>query len=350
MKFMECPEAVVTDSVRGRGGWAFLAKGLLMVLLLGAPFFLLGEMVRMFVPWKAAQDRLNQIQWNTPQPQCGIVLLGDSVFNSQIGGDPPATVWNRLSFYSDIEVFPATFSGARPTDILSGARWLTQQDLARGSVVFLDIHPMRLMLPPGPRGGIYRKWAWVAVRPEWDPTLEGVERWITYTWTRPFFLLTHPPVWEAFLHGALKPAPADAPPNEGAVFWGDRTDNNFKNLKKSAQENETRLIPEYLQLYDRTQTVLREKGLRPVVVCTPFNRTLIEKYCAPEEAQALIALVDEARNRLIGHLDQKGFEYVDLTNALPSEAFADTIHPNAMGNDLLARAMFEWLVQHPDGE
>ncbi|HPS01579.1 MAG TPA: hypothetical protein PLA90_08555 [Candidatus Sumerlaeota bacterium] len=333
--------------MRGRSGGAFLGKGLLMALLLLVPFYCFCEGVRVFLPWKPAQDRLNQIQWNAPEPGCRMALLGDSVFNSQVGGDPPRTVWNRLGHYVGVDVFPATFSGARPLDILNGARWLAAQDLAPGAVVFIDIHPMRLMLAPGPPGGIYHKWAWVAVPPEWNPSVSGLERVLTYYYTRPFFLLTHPPVWEAFVNASLNLDAEKRKPNDGAVIWWERPNTNFPNLQEEMEKNGPRLIPEYLQLYDRTQTILREKGCRPIIVCTPFNRAMVEKSCTLEKAREIFAQVNETRNRLIAHLKQKGFEYVDLTEALPSEAFADVLHPNAVGNDRLARALSEWLKQNP---
>jgi hypothetical protein len=318
-----------------------------MAFLLLVPFYCFCEGVRLFLPWKPAQDRLNQIQWNAPEPGCRMALLGDSVFNSQVGGDPPRTVWNRLGHYAGVDVFPATFSGARPRDILNGARWLARQDLAPGAVVFIDIHPIRLMLAPGPPGGIYRKWAWVAVPPEWDLSVSGLERALIYYSTRPFFLLTHPPVWEAFVNVSFNLEAEKRQLNDGKIVWWERADTNFPNLLKSMEENETRLISGYLQLYDRTRAVLREKGCRPVIVCTPFNRAMVEKSCPPEKAREIFAQVDEARNRLIEHLRQEGAEYADLTEALPSEAFADVLHPNAVGNDQLAHALFEWLKQNP---
>jgi hypothetical protein len=344
---MEGQKASVAESEHGRGGGTFLGKGILMLFLLLVPFYCFCEAVRLFLPWKAAQNRINRIQWDTPQPGCRIVLLGDSVFNAEIGGDPPRTLWNRLGHYAGTDVFPATFSGARPPDILNAARWLTRQDLARDAVVFIGIHPMRLMSSPGPRGGVYRKWAWVAVPPEWNPTVEGLERVLVYTWTRPFFLLTHPPVWEEFVNVTLNLEPKKRQLVEGKKIWWERIDDNFQVLQKSLEENGTRRIPEYLVNYDRAQSILRAKGFRPVVVCTPLNRALIEKYCTPEKAQEIFAQVEETRSRLIEHQKQKGFESADLTNVLPSESFADVLHPNAVGNDLLARAMLEWLTQNP---
>jgi hypothetical protein len=302
--------------------------------------------------WRAIQDPRTRILWDAVPDDSPIVLLGDSVFCSYFVSSPNQTLWNSLGRKTKSSVFPASLSGATPKDMVSMALRVAAS-WPKGSTVFVDIHPARIFSPSTEgiptntefeeafSGLVYRR----------DPSRSiksDLDRYLLVSIASESFLFRNHEWILEYLSARLK----------GRLEWRERAE--CRNRRWDIDGDLARLRLEKLETtlmrgggeqcvpvsWPATlHSILSEKELTPVFVLTPLNVRLIREYA--KHPLALEAQFSASHDCLVRYLAARKFVFVDLTDAFPSEAFADAIHTNALGDELLAQHLLEWLSQRP---
>jgi len=88
--------------------------------------------------------------------------------------------------------------------------------------------------------------------------------------------------------------------------------------------------------------VLRRAKLRPVIVLTPLNTELIKQYSASDSSK-VIGRFSKYRESIRSYLENKNIIFLDLTDLVPSEGFADLVHTNAFGDALISRKLADFI-------
>jgi lysophospholipase L1-like esterase len=324
----------------------FAGRAFLFVLVFVLPIFVADQAFQRLYPWQKAQDPRERILWDTIDRKTQIVLLGDSVFYSCQVDRPEDLLWNRLSQYTGQTVFPGALSGAMPVDFLDAARHVART--GGDAAVFVNLIPTRFLGLPGVNQEMMNFPQ--LHRPEWTPTFDGTEKFLEYALSQSFFFSRNADTIGKSLKGR-KPESYFGRGNSRNFIWSQRRDyseDSFERLRRKVNRLDGVPSVSDCQMVGALQSILSRAGFRPVYVLTPLSRDVIAAYSGGEDyATRLSTLLDTVRQRLTAYLDEQGVEYLDLTNAVPSEGFSDLIHTNARGDDLMAQAMADWLAQHP---
>ncbi|MBZ5588969.1 MAG: hypothetical protein LAO05_10445 [Acidobacteriia bacterium] len=324
----------------------FIRVGL-FVSICAALVWSLGELVRCFVPWLALQDPRRRLLWEEDLSRWRIFLLGDSAFCSNFVDRPEETLWARLSKLQNEEVFPGALNGATEEQVIEQARLLTRAGSIGSRVVFLDVVATKFLRFGQPLEGsnavydkaLARRFAGKLRLP---CSLDEVEAWLLYNCTKPFFLLRCRDATEALVKAAgHRPryfhdgANRDRVWRDGSGFARER----FERFLES--RNNSRTAPT-LDWVLRACAVLRGAGIRPVVVIYPLNRALIQDYLGTVDGEKLYGQFARARQAEMAKLRGRGIDTVDLLDRVPSEGFADLVHTNVRGDEIVAQELHSW--------
>jgi len=263
-----------------------------------------------------------------------VALLGESVFSSFYVDREEQTLWRRLEQETGLPVFPGALDGARAGDILAAARYAGGRFPA-GAIVFVESHPANTWLPGEER---YRGRFFVGgfLYGDLDPVRRAWNAW-----------------GQPLVADLLRTREMLGRSRPKSTFFGvgPHADRAWDADDEGARER-YQLLEEHvatgklafsadLGAMQQVHDLLREAGLRPVVVLTPLNGWEIERYSSPAGARAVRALFDERHRQLRAFAKERDLALLDLYQAVPSPGFSDLIHTNAGGDRIMARALAE---------
>ena len=257
-----------------------------------------------------------------------VVMTGDSVFCCNYSTNPDKTIWAAIADFSGKKVFPGAIDGSKPLDLINTAEYLSDK-LKPGAVVFLDSTPSR-------------KWD--------DMTAENYHN--------RFFLLRgytdkYLSVKEKLFNSYIVPVTRgwfrgrDLFEVGASMFgrsyykskvknWRDSIEETRKNRRLHAKKERVTSDRNRLSLL-KISEIYRKKGIRLVVVITPFNM---------EMARLMGDGTTKAMNNhenIVSFLKNNGIEYLDFFNGMESDMFVDMIHTNTEGDYLMAKKMADYL-------
>lgn len=274
-------------------------------------------------------------------------MLGDSVFCSFYVDDESQTLWKQIEAGSGEPVLPGALNAARPNDIIRAAIYLGER-LKPGTVVFVDAIPGRfwgensqsnnakLATIMGdydystlnmPLSDLYLKlivnvYAYKASIEDLKIIYRFVQnRHSLDTYKTRYFRdkVFHNRIW-----------------NRDGAYASEKF-NAF--IKSAVYAN----LGSYdFTKLDRIAEVLEKSQLKPVFVLTPLNTTLLDTYSKAESAKVL-SKFESYHEALRLHLASKSYKYLDYTDLVPSEGFADMFHTNILGDSLVSRKMTEFI-------
>lgn len=299
------------------------------------------------VPWQGPQDpRLKLLWFDSAEVNCKAVLLGDSIFGSYYVDSPEETLWSRMEAMSGARVFPGALTGSTALDIRRAAT-LVARTFPRGTVAFIDIHPERFIpnrLPEPPSGNYAERLDRMIAK---ESPLASLDDLVSFDpasrISANFFLYVHRDEFKKYLKSLFaKPVYFRKDVHRNRVWHRDGTlaRNRHDTFMKHIRWEEG--LKPFSWMSDAADT-LKRAGMRPVFVLSPLNVRLIEEYTSPGISGRTLEKLREARYGTATFLRENGIDFIDLSDDVPSDGFADTVHTNSHGNTIVAEKLASWL-------
>ena len=270
-------------------------------------------------------------------------LLGDSVFCSYYVDNEAQTLWRQIENRTGQRVFPGALDGARPCDLIKIAVYLGEV-LTPDTVVFVDAFPGK----------------------NWEDSSQFHKNQLTdligdydYNWDKIplsnayLYLLVNKYRYKVTIEDlkSIYKYLANKPVNINEYFmtgyyynrvWNH--DGSFALTRYKQFENISthKLTSCEFSKLGMIAEVLRRAKLRPVIVLTPLNTELIKQYSASDSSK-VIGRFSKYRESIRSYLENKNIIFLDLTDLVPSEGFADLVHTNAFGDALISRKLADFI-------
>ncbi|MFA7060550.1 MAG: hypothetical protein WC156_07010 [Pedobacter sp.] len=329
---------------------SFIAKIGLVLILTISILKISGELIERYTPWQKYMDPRERLLWNGHYNGTKYVLFGDSEFSSMYVDSPDKTIWERFKFYSDQDIFPGALVGSKREDFISAAKIIAASWPA-GTTIFINIVPGRFFPTrlPQPVGGNYDyKFRRLILTCNFSDDPAKYIKNIAHCFIGKLsFLFKYDNVCKNLIAGLSTP-PVYFKINERFNrIWncdGDFALNSYKKLEENAlPDKRIKSFP----LIDQLQSKFSGKGYRIVFVLTPLNRDLILSYGSEKSALTIFNCFDQIHQDIKSYLASRGILSIDLYNACDSECFADMNHTNEHGDEIVAKALAEWIMSNP---
>jgi hypothetical protein len=303
----------------------FFLKGLgLIALFYGLTLF--GSVLfDQIVDWRAYQDPRKRLLWDRIDLTSEIIILGDSVFQSQYVDTEEQTLWAVLERLTGKRVFNGTLDGADAPDFVKAGRFLAQHE-GGGRIVLLDIIPTRFLRNRAPMGQSGNYATEFSRRLGENP----LSRLLVYL-GRPLLVLD-----SDILINCLKRKQFFGAKRYRDVVWSDDGGHarwSFQGFERYWVDDRDL---ESFGWIEELEVLLKTNGYRLVLVLTPMNGDLLKKYARLVEPGAVERRLEFAHEALVRYLREKQIAYIDIYGHLPSEDFIDLFHVNASGERRIA--------------
>jgi hypothetical protein len=301
-----------------------------------------GELFARYTPWQKYMDPRQCLLWDGHSNGSNYVMIGDSEFGSFYVDSPDKTIWQRFKFHSWQNIFPGSLSGSKPLDMMKAAK-LISYSWPKGTTVFIDVIPTRFLYfrMDEPDEGNY-DYHFRRLIPPGDfknNPLKFAKDAANYLIGKVSFLLWNDTALKNFIDGMFD-TPIYYKTNEHFNrLWNRDGDFARKRFKKFEQYV---VIDKGLKSFNWTLQLHRElaqKGLRAVFVITPLNKELVRSYSILNPADSLINYFDQAHRELVNFMNSSGMNSIDLYNSVGGGDFADMVHTNEHGDEIIAQAM-----------
>jgi hypothetical protein len=291
------------------------------------------------VDWRAYQDPRERLFWDDTISQADVIMLGDSVFDSSFVDSPQQAFATMVQDMTGKRVVNGALNGAEPPDFLNAAQLLVA-DGVRGATVVLDVMPNRSLAfrrPEQASGNFPGRFRRVLGDDAPSRALANLRR--------PLIVLDPDIVLNCIKHqthfygvGARRDrvwySDGDMARRRFEVFQQQVTSGPFQSL-------------DWIRDAD---SILKQNGNTLVVFVSPVNNALIDAYSSTDDARKYRALYSAAHARLVEYLRQTAIPYIDATEELDSDSFADMVHVNTRGNRRFAELIAGYLQSNPGSE
>ena len=312
--------------------WYFFRKAAGLSLAFYLLLLLASVLFSLAVDWRQYQDPRERLLWDSLGQSNDVYTLGDSAFISAYVDREDDTLWRQLETLTGLTVFNGALNGSRPPDLLNAARVLARSGDSN-AVVLMNILPTRFVQSraPEPQAGNYA--AHFSYRIAGNPIREAA-----LLLRKPLLILNS----DVLVHCLLRKQHFRVEPRRNRVWWkdGDFALNRFRTFQKYYQGDNPLLPFTWLKEAD---DLIRKNGNRMVIVITPLNTFLIDRYAAPAEADQIKRRFAEAHTALVQYLANSGIPFIDAYDQLDSESYADLLHFNTRGDRRLAELIADYL-------
>jgi hypothetical protein len=308
--------------------------------------FVAGYAIERYAPWQSPQNPRTKILWGGEYDGSPVVILGSSTFNSSRINTADQAIWSRLAALSGEKVFSGSLDGAQTVDVLSAAR-LVAASWPAGSTVFVDVPPSKFVnktkTSSTDTGNYASRFANLLQvdNPKHTPSVYLGNA--LQPLAARFFLYRNVTEMGLYLRNMVSPSRALLDLHNARVWTqDDLAAQLFVNFSASLKGG-------YREPYDRyfggLHQILAAKNIRLVFVLTPLNRELIRRYSGDGGA-SMLGMFDANRAELKQYMAARKLDYLDLTDAVEPQCFADMVHTNVCGDDAIAMQLNEWLRSH----
>jgi hypothetical protein len=256
-------------------------------------------------------------------------ILGDSVFNSRYVDKDSDAIWNKFTSFTGIKCFPGSLYAATLADLVNAAKYLSLK-MPRGSTVFIDVLPLKFLGSGNDHSELFGSMLSDRLLEEKYPLYR------IYTYLN----LDYLKYFSDRIHG-------EAEMNRSVYHnrtWNvDGAPADMEHFKNNFVRNYKDALLEDMQPLREIDSVLKEKGLRPVFVVTPINKEMMESCPDRRGAAAIYEKVLAARGATRRYLDSMDAAYLDLFDAIPATCFSDLVHTNACGDEIIAKSLARYV-------
>ena len=306
-----------------------------MLALLCLPIYLLG-----FVPgMQSVTDPRKYLFTQKDFSEYNYAIIGDSVFCSYLVDSIDDTMWSRFEVLTGQKLFPAALNGATIADMVDASEYLATQ-LPNGATVFIGLIPTRFV-----GKGIVRHRNYFndfdRLRKYRDASFfQKAATGVTDFVFNDFLLYTEPYSLEKYLR--KKKGDYDT----GHKTWDkdawQKAISQYRTFVETQNKLKTHI--DFVAL-EQIRENLSEKNIQTVFVLSALNQGLINEFSEPEEAATLIEKFRTTKNSLVDYFNRSQMEYIDLFDKIETECFADLVHQNTCGDEVMARAFSRYVSQ-----
>jgi hypothetical protein len=311
----------------------------IFVLVFYAAALLASVLFARVVDWRAYQNPRERLFWDNAISQSDVIVLGDSVFDSSFVNSPQEAFDSIVQEMTGKRILNGALNGAEPPDFLNAAKLLVADGVS-GATVVLDVMPNRSVAfrrPEQAGGNFPGRFRRVLGDDVVSRALAKVRR--------PLIALDPDIVLNCLKHqkhfygiGASR--------NRVWYSDGDMALRRFEVF----QQQVTFGPFQSLDWIKDADSIVKRNGNTLVVFISPVNISLIDAYASTEDARKYRALYSGAHARLVEYLRNIGIPYIDATDELDSDSFADMVHVNRRGNRRFAELIAGYLQSNPGSE
>ncbi|WP_160295294.1 hypothetical protein [Geobacter sp. OR-1] len=292
-------------------------------------------------------DPRKKMIWDGKYDGSKYVIMGDSEFCSYYVNSPEKTIWAILETAVNQKVYPGALDACKPPDLL------TQGDIIAsswpsGSTIFVNIVPTRFAYSklPEPEAGNY-DYAFRRIKLQKRDqrfNLKCLKNVLNYYIGETSFFFRN--------ETALKSS-VDAIHKQPVFFnkgihcnraWATELD-EFALKRYEKFENNVVMTKGHKSFdwISKLNEIMSIKGIKLVVVITPLNKPLINKFAKVKSADSILHYFNYLHDATINYLVSNNIEYIDLYSAVDENSFADMIHTNERGEELIAKSLTKWI-------
>lgn len=277
-----------------------------------------------WVDWRAQQNPHESLLWELNLPKSGLVILGDSVFDSSYVDSVQQTFSYLLRQRSETKVFNAALGGADPPDFLNAVELLTSSGM-RGATVVLDLMPNRFLefdQIANPSGNEARRFERLLGH---GPVAGLVTRI-----RRPLVILDP----DIVINCLLRRRYYGVDPYKNRVWNqdGELAHRRFEVFQQQIQFGKLRSFGWVQELND----ILKRSSNKLVIFVSPVNDKLIDTYSSKKYAERCHIEFSKAHESLVQYLSRENIPYIDGSMVFDSADFVDLVHVNAHGEQRIA--------------
>ncbi len=312
----------------------FFVKSLLFVMLLYGFLYLTGQACLRVVQ---KQTHKKQLFYADDFRDYQAILLGDSVFTSCYTDTENQSLWIKIADYTGLRTFPGALDAAKICDIRAAATYLADKILPN-TLIIIDITPLQ-SFHANDRKFENNFFHLIGYHSATISSVEAAWNYIFHPILSPLPFYRNFDLAEITLKDITKKNKLNNAPYFYNRKW-DLGDTDFAQKRYTDfwvafdPKSYTSAKTEHLSQLVET---LAPKTNRILFVFTPLNRELIHTFSKPAAAEALISTLERNKDNIEQFLQTHNLAYIDTFDSVPSEGFADLIHTNALGDDIMAR-------------
>jgi hypothetical protein len=321
------------------GAKVLFAKAAIFVVVFYGVAMVASVLFARVVDWRAYQDPRERLFWDNAVSQADVIFLGDSVFDSSFVNSPQDAFADIVQEMTGKRVFDGALNGAEPPDFLSAAQLLVTNGI-RGATVVLDVMPNRSLAfrrqeqTSGNYPGRFRR-----------VLGDNVVSRALVNVRKPLIVLD-PDILLNCLKQQKHFYGVGASRDRVWYSDGDMARRRFEVFQQQVTSGPFQSL-DWIKDVD---SILKQNSNRLVVFISPVNNVLIDAYSSKEDTVKYGALHAAAHSRLVEYLRHTAVPYIDATDQLDSDSFADMVHVNKRGNRRFAELIAGYLQSNPDNE
>lgn len=313
----------------------------------------LGSLFANYTAWQKYMDPRKRLLWGGYYDGSKFVMLGDSEFCSYYVDSPEKTIWSRTQSKINEKVFLGALDGSKPADILTQGRIISTL-WPNNSTVFINIIPSRFLCSslPEPDDGNYDYTfgRHMVVNDFNDNYIKHIKNTISYCVGKASFFFYNETALKTFVDGIQnRPVYYKEGVHYNRIWYKEKDGFAYNRFQKF--ENNIVLSKGFKSFdwINKLNIELGKKRIKAVFVLTPLNAELIRKYARPDSANTLIGHFDQAHNEVRKYLLKNKLSIIDLYDAAGKDDFADMLHTNEQGDEIIANALSIWIKENTIG-
>lgn len=295
--------------------------------------------------WRVVQNPRTTMLWGGKYDGSRLLILGSSTLNSSRTDTSDQSVWSRLAARMGEPVFAGSLDGAQTADVHNQAK-VVAASWPAGSVAFIDVAPTKFVTKvktsSTESGNYTSRFANLVQIDNLQQKPSVYLGNLLQPLASHFFIYRNIDEVGVYLKSLVHGAVSQDLHNYRVWTRDPVAGLLFEKFSASLHGS---YVEDYDNYFLKTQQILSARGIRPVFVLTGLNKPLIRQY-APDGGAQMIGMFERNRSKLKQYMETHQLQYLDLTDAVPSECFADMVHTTICGDDALAAGMQQWLSAH----
>jgi hypothetical protein len=264
-------------------------------------------------------------------------LLGGSAFCSYYVNSDNDSIWKKFESFTGQKCFPGALNGANQADLISAAKCMTYK-MPANSTVFIDILPSRFATHARfEKGNHESEFADVLKKEKF-----AILKYFGY------LNLNYLRYLERISRGNKTDRDSYIYYNRIWNVDGDFAKERFSlfvdGFGKVGSDQLSKIESEEIKpFFDEINSIFCKTKISVVFVLMPLNKTQIYTYSDHKQADLIYFELKDINNKIKTYLEKINASYIDLFEAVPDSCFADLVHTNVCGDEIIARSLADYV-------
>lgn len=256
-------------------------------------------------------------------------LIGDSVFCSYYVNNDIDTIWKKFESITGHKMYPGALDGSKNSDLVNAAKYISKK-MPAYSTVFINIHPLKFILMDQDRKNNYGR-QFADLFQEHDFAIYKYLNYLDVNYMDYIQKSLHNTKYEL-----------DTKVHYNRVWNIDGDFANKRYLAFLAEKHRPVVSDENLKILSEINQILRENKINAIFILTPLNKDQIYTYSGIPQADNLYFKLNEIHDTTRKYLSKINALSIDLFESMPADCFADLIHTNACGDEIIAKHLADY--------